>query len=268
MALSEKQVGRLKDQLPFEAVKQRKQGKGNVDYIEGWYAIAVANDIFGFDNWSLQTLELVELHQPYKATNQWNKTMQHVAFRCKVRITVIAGDTVVQRDGIGFGNGIAGDIQAAYELAIKEAETDAMKRALRTFGNQFGLSLYDKEKVGYEAPLEGDDPTLEEVAGAVAFIETQQRLLEEPQKPEVKSTYALNKSGAWKKLMADLQGVQNVSELTRLWHEYHDVIMPRDGWNDTYITNAKAEFAKVKAEFDAIGVPENTGEEYDNVGQI
>lgn len=268
MGLSEKQVARLSDALPHEAVKQRKQGNRQVDYIEGWYAIAVANDIFGFDGWSLETLEMTELHPPFKKTNNYNKVMQHVAFRCKVRITVFLGDTLIQRDGYGFGNGVAGDIQAAYELAVKEAETDAMKRALRTFGNQFGLSLYDKDKVGYEAPV--DDVTDEELAGAVDFIETQQRLLQDqrPEPAEPKSTYALNRSGAWKKLMSDLQMVQNVDELTKLWHEYNKVIMPRDGWNDTYINNAKAEFAKVKAEFDAIGVPENTGEEYDNVGQI
>jgi hypothetical protein len=34
----------------------------------------------------------------------------------------------------------------AHESAIKEAETDAMKRALSTFGNPFGLALYDKEQ--------------------------------------------------------------------------------------------------------------------------
>jgi hypothetical protein len=32
----------------------------------------------------------------------------------------------------------------AHESALKEAETDAMKRALMTFGNPFGLALYDK----------------------------------------------------------------------------------------------------------------------------
>ncbi len=36
----------------------------------------------------------------------------------------------------------------AHEAALKEAETDAMKRALTTFGNLFGLALYDKEQAG------------------------------------------------------------------------------------------------------------------------
>ena len=36
----------------------------------------------------------------------------------------------------------------AHELALKGAETDATKRALATFGNPFGLALYDREQVG------------------------------------------------------------------------------------------------------------------------
>jgi hypothetical protein len=37
-------------------------------------------------------------------------------------------------------------IGEAHERASKEAETDGMKRALATFGNPFGLALYDPEK--------------------------------------------------------------------------------------------------------------------------
>jgi len=34
----------------------------------------------------------------------------------------------------------------AHESALKEAETDAMKRALMTFGNAFGLARDDKQQ--------------------------------------------------------------------------------------------------------------------------
>jgi len=39
------------------------------------------------------------------------------------------------------------------ESAVKEAETDALKRALRSYGNTFGLALYDKSQsnVGVDA---------------------------------------------------------------------------------------------------------------------
>lgn len=36
----------------------------------------------------------------------------------------------------------------AHALAAKEAETDATKRALSTFGNSFGLALYDRDRKG------------------------------------------------------------------------------------------------------------------------
>ena len=39
-----------------------------------------------------------------------------------------------------------GSIGDKYESAVKEAESDARKRALMQFGDQFGLSLYDKDK--------------------------------------------------------------------------------------------------------------------------
>jgi recombination DNA repair RAD52 pathway protein len=44
----------------------------------------------------------------------------------------------------------------AVENALKAAETDATKRALASFGWQFGLALYDKERrnVGVDAPAE------------------------------------------------------------------------------------------------------------------
>ena len=35
-----------------------------------------------------------------------------------------------------------------HDLALKGAETDATKRALATFGNPFGLALYDREQAG------------------------------------------------------------------------------------------------------------------------
>jgi len=50
------------------------------------------------------------------------------------------------REGSGAGHGIDVDLGQAHESAIKEAETDAMKRALMTFGNPFGLALYDKQQ--------------------------------------------------------------------------------------------------------------------------
>ena len=49
--------------------------------------------------------------------------------------------------GLRHGEGKAPTPGQAHELALKAAETDATKRALATFGNPFGLALYDREQM-------------------------------------------------------------------------------------------------------------------------
>ncbi len=140
MPFTEKQTKLLEQKLEPANVKQRSNGSFKLDYIEGWHAISEANRIFGFDGWDRQT-ELAKLGEPEEVNRKWR-----VRFMATVTILVRAGDQYVTRQGIGYGDGIAGDLGAAFEGAIKEAETDATKRALSTFGNQFGLALYDKDK--------------------------------------------------------------------------------------------------------------------------
>ena len=133
---NDKQIKDLTAPLSKAHVKKNPKG---FDYVEGWHAIAEANRIFGFDAWDRQTLEMRQLGEPQQVDGKWR-----VAYHCRVRITVRSGETLITRDGSGYGSGIVKDIRDAHEGAIKEAETDAMKRALMTFGNPFGLALYDK----------------------------------------------------------------------------------------------------------------------------
>jgi recombination DNA repair RAD52 pathway protein len=65
-----------------------------------------------------------------------------------MRVRVCTGDIVVCREGCGSGHETGPAPGEAHEAAIKEAETDAMKRALATFGNPFGLALYDRDRRG------------------------------------------------------------------------------------------------------------------------
>lgn len=66
----------------------------------------------------------------------------------KVRIAVRAGTITITREGCGCSEARARTPGQAHELALKAAETDATKRALATFGNPFGLALYDRELAG------------------------------------------------------------------------------------------------------------------------
>jgi len=137
-------------------VKEREQSGRRFSYIEGWHAIAEANRIFGFDGWHRETVELRLVNERPRKIGRDGRDGWAVSY--VVRVRVIVGDVI--RDGMGSGHGIDTDCGLAHESAIKEAETDAMKRALMTFGNPFGLALYDKEqRQVVEAPPEKLQPT-------------------------------------------------------------------------------------------------------------
>lgn len=140
MSFNGDQVAALKAPLSSSLVKSRKQGGRDVSYIEGWKAVEEANRIFGFDGWTRETVEMKCVSEGERAIGQRGDTGYGVTYIVKVRVMV--GN--VCREGCGAGHGIDRDLGQAHESALKEAETDAMKRALMTFGNPFGLALYDK----------------------------------------------------------------------------------------------------------------------------
>ncbi len=127
-------------------VRQREQGRLRVSYLEGWQVIAEANRIFGFDGWDRLTLNASCVAEHERPVGRDRKSGWGVTYTARVRIVVIAGERCLIREGSGAGHGIDLDQGLAHESALKEAETDATKRALMSFGNAFGLALYDKQQ--------------------------------------------------------------------------------------------------------------------------
>lgn len=150
MALDAKIKTELEKPLDGRSVRQRTQAGMKLDYIEGWHAIAEANRIFGFDGWTRETVTMQETRAPEKVQDKWR-----VGYMSCVRVSALG----VMREGTGFGSGISRDLGDAVESAIKEAETDAMKRALMTFGNPFGLALYDRTRANVTMEADGFTPT-------------------------------------------------------------------------------------------------------------
>ena len=134
----------LSAKLDRSHVRQRQVEGRELSYIEGWFAIAEANRIFGYAGWDRQ---MVHFERTYAACRG---EVTDCGFTARVRIHVRAGGTTIVREGTGFGSACARTPAEAYDRAIKAAETDATKRALATFGNRFGLCLYDKEQRGVE----------------------------------------------------------------------------------------------------------------------
>ena len=149
--MNDEQVKQLQAGLDPSHVAKRKGfgGGGMLSYIEGHVAIDTANRIFGFDGWSYEILEVACI----------GETSGKVAYRATVKLTV--NDTV--RVDVGYGDGSnKSNILAAHELALKESVTDALKRCLRSFGNQFGNSLYQKDNPLHSGSADAKAPKMEE----------------------------------------------------------------------------------------------------------
>ncbi|CAO3599712.1 unnamed protein product [Absidia cylindrospora] len=111
-------------------------GGAKVMYIQGRSAINLANEIFGYDGWSSEIRNSLVDFVDESDSGQFT-----VAVVTTVRITL--KDKNYHED---VGYGIAENCKskaAAFGRARKEAATDAMKRALRLFGNALGNCLYD-----------------------------------------------------------------------------------------------------------------------------
>lgn len=136
------------------AIKPPPKGKFG-EYVDGLHIIREANRIFGFNGWSYTVERLEQTHYGLVDLNGNNGPYQQLrcSYLCAVRVTIDG----VTREGlaVGVGNGKPENAGDVIESAVKEAETDALKRAMRTFGNTFGLALYekDKDKREVERPL-------------------------------------------------------------------------------------------------------------------
>lgn len=124
-------------------IKTREKGNVSLSYLEGHDIIDTASKIFGFGNWSYAISELTQVSQE---TNQNNNVV--ICYKAIVSLTIYDQHHAknISREDVGFGTGTAKSLADAHEGGAKEAVTDALKRCFRSFGNQFGNSLYDKNR--------------------------------------------------------------------------------------------------------------------------
>ena len=148
----DKQKQALAYDIEPSRIKNRVKGNITLSYLEGFDLIETANKIFGHGNWSYTISELSQVSQE---TNANQNTV--ICYKALIRLMVYSQDhnKHVSKEDVGFGTGIAKTLAEAHEGAGKEAVTDALKRAMRSFGNQFGNSLYDKSRNHHiEAPVQ------------------------------------------------------------------------------------------------------------------
>lgn len=131
---------RLEKQLGPEYLSSRcGPGGQKVHYLAAEKCIQLANAVFGFNGWSSQ---IIDFQVDFIDENP--QTLK-ISLGLSVVVRVTLKDGTFHED-IGYGHVENFKAKAAaFEKAKKEGTTDALKRALRNFGNVLGNCIYDKE---------------------------------------------------------------------------------------------------------------------------
>jgi len=122
-------------------VAKRSGGGRQLSYLEAWDVKAHLNRIFGFLNWSADVIESSLAFEEKNEKGQW-----HIGYKVTLRLSISgSGDewlrTTYTEAAVGFAS--LPSRGEAHDMAIKTAESDALKRAAINMGTQFGLSLYN-----------------------------------------------------------------------------------------------------------------------------
>ena len=136
--LSQKQRDTLLSPVKADRVRQ-VQG---MSHLEGYEVIAHLNRVFGFEGWDKEIEYSVVFEDSDEARKRW-----WVCYSAKCRLTIKdpEGNVVTVKEDAATGSALNQPSRAdAHDLALKTAVTDALKRAAKDAGDQFGLSLYRK----------------------------------------------------------------------------------------------------------------------------
>jgi recombination DNA repair RAD52 pathway protein len=141
MKLTTEQYAQLLKPLNASRIAQRNQSGISLSYLEAWDVKAHLIRIFGFGGWSADVLSADLMFEDKDEKGRWN-----VGYKVIMRLRIDAqgdflGDTTYTEAAVGSAT--LPQRGEAHDMAVKTAESDALKRAAINLGTQFGLSLYD-----------------------------------------------------------------------------------------------------------------------------
>ena len=145
-------IKELETPLDPALVSQRKGRAGRTySYIEGHTVIDQANKVFGIGGWGYELVGDVTLREIEQVDPKTGEISRIRAYSAPVRVTVPGAPS---RTDIGF-HAVAEETAEGHDTACKGSVTDGLKRALRSFGDQFGNCLYgDQAATGQPAKQE------------------------------------------------------------------------------------------------------------------
>jgi len=143
MTLTPEQITALDAPLDPKRISQRRDKGIALDYLETYDIIDAANRIFGYDGWGYRLLRLEQVASGTYTSD--GKEKPWALFEAEVEAWIVDELPFCYRRDVGHGIARPADSVDTLEMQRKGAVSDALKRALRSFGNQFGNSLYDKD---------------------------------------------------------------------------------------------------------------------------
>ena len=172
--LSSRQQDILLGGLNPTRISQRKGGGGKqLSYLEAWDVKAHLIRVFGFGGFNAEVLSAELMFESQNERN-WE-----VGYKVVLQLTIhdIGGRMFPLANGstwdavyteAAVGGATLPSRSEAHDMAVKTAESDALKRAAINLGDQFGLSLYNNGSVQpvVKQTLAGPPTTNELIANA------------------------------------------------------------------------------------------------------
>ena len=128
---------------PTRIAKRQGGGGKSLSYLESWDVKAHLIRIFGFGGWNWTVLRAELAFEEQNERGNWN-----VGYKVIGRLYIHSLECDYTEAAVGSAS--LSQRGEAHDMAIKTAESDAIKRAAINLGDQFGLSLYNN---GSTAPV-------------------------------------------------------------------------------------------------------------------
>lgn len=142
--LTDLQLKVLFSELHRSRVGQNQKG---FNHVQQWDVRRFLIRVFGFGGYDTELVSIDLIREiEHAPSNPSGKSRWTVAYRVHQRLTVkdIAGNPIATFDGVATGDAqnqpSLGD---AHDGAVKEADSQSLKRAAVNLGDAFGLSLYN-----------------------------------------------------------------------------------------------------------------------------
>ncbi len=174
----------LAQPLAPHLVSQRSgRGGRSFHYLEGHTAIDQANQVFGYGGWGYELVGDVALHQIESTDHRSGEIRRSLAYSATVRVSVPGA---LPRTDVGF-QPVTDESADGHETAYKGAVTDALKRALRSFGDRFGNGLYGDPPTTRRSTTRTERPSVTPPSAAPRSSADEHRPRTQTQRPNAES---------------------------------------------------------------------------------